>query len=132
MVEQVYSSSVEAIVEDFNALFANERSGYLCGLSLMNREFFGALLVGSNASTSVKVLSVRDVVCRSVSLCTLGGVLFSTVSEVLEVVGDEGSGCSGEREVTLPNCVDSSSKALRTGSPACREGYVVDGGAVSI
>ena len=61
------------------------------------------------------------------------GSVFSTLGSTLSTLGNDiwGVGCSGILSIRF-NWVANVMSALRTGSPACKIGVVVDGGCVSM
>jgi hypothetical protein len=98
---------------------------------------FGSRPWFSNISTETPSdCLLFNIVVEDVPECavTLGGdVDCTTLGNTLRFFGDE-SGFTvsvGVNEVIRPNCVDSSTSALRIGSPALRDGYRFDGGCVS-
>ena len=119
----------------------SDLKGYRCGTLLSNLLFFGNRVLYSNVSIktlfgcvlcscgSTKVPSDRCITLGGADGfdATLGSDLSLSSSDVDTVV------CSGGASVVMrPNYSDSSTSALRIGSPACSDGYTVDGGSFKI
>ena len=114
----------------------SDLKGYRCGTLLSNLLFFGTRVLYSNVSIktlfgcvlcscgSAEVLSDRCI--------TLGGAdgFDATLGSDLSLSSSDVDG--GESVVMRPNCSDKSTSALRIGSPACSDGYTVDGGSFKI
>ena len=100
-----------------------ERKGYECGAVFRYSAFFSCLLCSCSleARTEFFVCTLGDAVTGACS-CVCSGTLVDATGGVMA----SGMGC------ILLSCVASVSNALRTGSPSCRLGVVVEGGCVRI
>ena len=108
---------LKLVPEAFNL----KRKGYECGVVLKYRAFFSFLLCSCNvdAGTDALACTLRDAV-TGVFSCVSSGTLGDAIGGLMGC----GMGC------ILFSCVARVSNALRTGSPACRLGAVVEGGCV--
>ena len=105
------------VPEDLNL----ERNGYECGVVFKYRAFFSCLLCNCNVDAGTDSVA-----------CTLGDAATGVCSCVGSgTLGDAAGGSiAGGMGSILLSCVASVGNVLRTGSPACRLGAVVEGGCV--
>ena len=106
-----------------------ERKGYRCSVALWNRLFLGVVLcdyntdAGGNDGGDCIVTGTLGSVAGAEECCgKVGGTI---LGDGLSCVGN----ASGIFSI-LFNCVARVTRALRTGSPACNLGVVVEGGSV--